>query len=113
MKRYLRATRKSAALSGMVVGFGMPALDAFQSAAQVPASVAQLQFAVALGVFFFLPVVFFVAGTEILTFGFKDVFRKHYWLAMKELAIRGFCWLMGGGFAFAVLAAVHNLRGNV
>lgn len=109
MKRYIVATRKSAALSGALLGFGLPALEAVQVAMRITPDVVQIQFFIALAILFFVPVPFFVFGTHVLAYSYKDMLSKSYWLEMKEVCIRGFCWLTGGGTAFAVIAAIQNL----
>jgi hypothetical protein len=83
----------------------MPALETWQSAQGAAGSSAQLQFAIALVVLFFIPVLLFVVGTEHFGRSFKDVLRRPYWLSFKEVVVRGICWVCGGGLAFAVLAA--------
>ena len=103
------ATRVSATVSGVFLGFGMPALEAWQSATGATGNAAQVQVACALLFLFFIPVLLFVAGTEYFGYGFKDMLRRPYWLALKEVAVRGICWLCGAGFAFAVMAAVGTL----
>ena len=80
MKRYLVATRKSAALSGALLGFGLPALEAVQAAMRITPDIVQIQFCIALAVLFFVAVPFFVFGTHVLAYGYKDMLSKHYWL---------------------------------
>jgi hypothetical protein len=67
VKRYLVATRKSAALSGALLGSGLPALEAVQAAMRITPDIVQIQFCIALAVLFFVPVPFFLALTFLPT----------------------------------------------
>lgn len=108
MKLLPSATRLSATGSGLVVGLGMPALQAWQSATGVVDESVQFQFVVALTLLFFVPVILFVVGLEYFAYGFKDMLCRPYWLTLKEITLRGICWLCGAGLAFAVLAAARK-----
>lgn len=105
MKRYIVATRKSAALSVVLLGFGMPALEAVQAAMRITPDIAQIQFCIALAVLFFVPVPFFVFGTHVLAYGYKDMLSKPYWLEIKRFAYLGFVGLLG-----AVLPLLYLLQ---
>lgn len=97
-------SRKAAALCGLLIGFGLPVLDIWQSAVGTPSHAKELLLMLALLFLFFLPALFFVFGLDHLGLGIKAMFSRAYWRSMREVAMRGVCWLTGAGLASALLS---------
>jgi hypothetical protein len=70
----------------------------------MPSHSKELILILALAFLFFLPVLLFVVGLDHLGFGTKAMLSRAYWHSMREVAMRGICWLAGAGLAFAFLA---------
>ncbi len=60
-----------------------------------------------LALVFFVPVLLFVVGTQHLSLAAKDIATKPYWSSLRQVAVRGLFWLIGGGTAFALLSALR------
>lgn len=100
-------TRKSAVLCGLLIGFLLPMLDIWQSTVGTPSHAKEPLLMLALLFFFFLPLLFFVVGLDHLGLGVKTMLSRAYWNSLREVAMRGVCWLVGAGLAFAVLSMLN------
>jgi hypothetical protein len=95
------ATPVSAALTGGWTVIGMGTFELWEKSHPLDVTTHNVAF-LALGiVFFFVPVVFFVIGPQVMHFGVRDIVSATYWRAFGKVALRGFCWL-GGGAALGI-----------
>ena len=108
MKPPLQATKLTALLSGVVLGFGLPALEAVGKALELPATTQHGVFLLGVFVLFFGPVLLFVVGTSHLSMQSRETDRSNYWSSLGQVAIRSLVWLVGCGLGFAVLAALRG-----
>jgi len=95
------ATPKSAALTGGWTTIGMGTFELWEKSHPLGVTTHNVAF-LALGlVFFFVPVVLFVFGPQVMRFRIRDIFTATYWRAFGNVALRGLCWLAGGA-AFGI-----------
>ena len=96
------ATRETAALSGMALGFGLVAYDFIFGLFPLAPATKQWTTAILLILLFVVPVMLFVVGVRHFRFGWRDWGNGAHWPDLREVVFRGLFWLIGGGFAFAV-----------
>ncbi len=107
MKPPIMPTRTTAFVSGLVLGLVMPLQEAAATALTLSPQARSLLLFAALALVFFVPVSLFVVGTQHLSLVAKDIATKPYWSSLRQVAVRGLFWLIGGGTAFALLSALR------
>ena len=103
------ATPKSAALTGAWTVLGMTAVDTWEKYHPVDAATHNVLFLIAATIFLFIPAAMFVAGPQYFRFGFKDLLRQEYWLALKSAAFRALCWFLGATAGLVLYAIVDSV----
>jgi len=96
-------TRLSAALSGAVLGIGMPLFQAWQSTLALSDAARRLAFATALALLCFAPVMFFIVGIAHLQHGRNDPGGAQFRASRVQVGVRFLCWMAGAGIAFGLL----------
>jgi hypothetical protein len=97
-------SKLSATISGLALGFAAPALDFIQQVSSLSPHIRDALFIGVVSIFLFIPAVLFVFGIECLSHNAKNKFKFD-----KEIIVRMFCWLAGGGVAFAFFSALQGL----
>jgi hypothetical protein len=60
--------------------------------------------------FFFIPCFIFVVGEDISEMRSNTPFSNRYWSAMRRIAFRMLCWLLGGALVGAIFSAMSFFK---
>lgn len=104
-----QASRIRAAISGLALGFITPLIDLIQRSTEFSPSLRNALVVSVVAAFFIAPVVLFVVGVDSFSQSATGEKRTLFCGVDRQIAIRAFCWFFGGGLAFAVLSAIHNI----
>lgn len=99
----IRATPRSAVLAGVWCALGMSAVESLQQHFGWAVPWWDAAFLAGAVVFFFVPVLLFVAGQSTFAAGWRDMFSSQYWCDLYAVGVRGLWWLLGASIGFTVL----------